>query len=639
MKSLVNPKDPVQMNWIGNRTEWGTVRSVDGISVSKGKKLGENIIKEQYIFENTSGKELLLREGDLAIYTPFQDNYASASVCMQERCHTHVWCGGESSYICALRMSGEGTHLGLCLTKGSLSSYSYERDFSNASNDRGDLILNVTPQVLEPGESIAIEWVIFWHSGKQDFFKKLENFTHYVRVEAERYVLYTGEQIHLRIRSAVPAEEDQIQIERFRKSHDSVSAAAATGQGSVRPFGLRGGIISVDETAELPGEYEYRIQVGEVHTLCRVFVCSPLGELVRKRCHFIVEKQQYHREGSHLNGAYLIYDNEEQHLFYQARSDYNGGRERIGMGILLARYLQSYVDETLAKSLSSYLHYVTHELVNTATGEVYNDAGRDNSCQRLYNAPWAVRFFMEVYRFSGNQEFLKLGMLIMEWFYEQGGARFYAIGVPMSEFIECLEKEGLHQQSLLLLKHFREHAAYLMENGTDYPAHEVNFEQSIVAPAANDLLEMYALTGDDAYLEAAEVQLDILEQFNGRQPDFHLNETSIRHWDGFWFGKKQLYGDTFPHYWSALTGMCYLKYARILERMQEPGMEVGAKQYQRKAYASLRGPLSLFFEDGSASCAYLYPFRVNDRTGQYYDVYANDQDWALYFLLVYEGIV
>ena len=48
---------------------------------------------------------------------------------------------------------------------------------------------------------------------------------------------------------------------------------------------------------------------------------------------------------------------------------------------------------------------------------------------------------------------------------------------------------------------------------------------------------------------------------------------------------------------------------------------------------SLRGVLSAFHEDGSASCAYVYPYRVNQVKCAYEDPWANDQDWALYYYL------
>lgn len=149
-----------------------------------------------------------------------------------------------------------------------------------------------------------------------------------------------------------------------------------------------------------------------------------------------------------------------------------------------------------------------------------------------------------------------------------------------------------------LLALYREHADRMCERDICYPASEVNYEQSIVAPAADILLSVYALTGDAKYLKAAERQIRILELFNGMQPDYHLHEVAVRHWDGYWFGKKRYFGDTFPHYWSALTGNVFELYGRI-----------------------------------TGNSAYLYPFQVNGREGEFYDAYANDQDWGLYFYL------
>ena len=269
MKSLVNPQDPFEMNWLGEHTEWGTVRTVDGITVSKGRKLGNNIIKEQYVFRNDTNREIFLREGDLAIYTPFRDSYEDVQTCLEARCHTHVWCGGEVSYVCALRMGDVEPHMGLCLTSGSLCSYSFDREGKRGPHDRGDLLLNVTPRVVKPGESIDIEWVIFWHKGKHDFYKKLENFTNYVRVEADKYVLYEGETLHLRIKSMTPVMENEIYIERFYKEHTSVCGKAAWVDEGPAVFTMARGIACLDQELGRCGEYEYRIRVGEVHTLCR----------------------------------------------------------------------------------------------------------------------------------------------------------------------------------------------------------------------------------------------------------------------------------------------------------------------------------------------------------------------------------
>ncbi len=50
-----------------------------------------------------------------------------------------------------------------------------------------------------------------------------------------------------------------------------------------------------------------------------------------------------------------------KNLYYNTRNDYNGGRERIGNGILLAKYLQSHKDKQLSDSLSNYIAYVERE--------------------------------------------------------------------------------------------------------------------------------------------------------------------------------------------------------------------------------------------------------------------------------------
>ena len=98
-------------------------------------------------------------------------------------------------------------------------------------------------------------------------------------------------------------------------------------------------------------------------------------------------------------------------------------------------------------------------------------------------------------------------------------------------------------------------------------------------------------------------------------------ENAIRHWDGYWFGKYRLYGDTFPHYWSALTGNAYSDYGDI----------IGSNEYKKRADYSHRSVLSLLNSDGTATCAYVYPTSINGISANYADPYANDQDWGLYF--------
>ena len=295
------------------------------------------------------------------------------------------------------------------------------------------------------------------------------------------------------------------------------------------------------------------------------------------------------------------------------------------MGVLLARYLQERPDEELERSLDAFVKFVRGQLLDEETGEVFNDAPRCQDWKRLYNYPWICVLFLEVFRLKKDRWYLQAAFRIMKAYYRDGGSHFYAIAIPMRESVELFRENGMEKEAGELLGLFREHADRIAGLGKHYPAHEVKYEQSIVAPAATYLCELYHLTGEEKYRKAAREQLEVLELFQGRQPDYHMYEVAIRHWDGYWFGKRACYGDTFPHYWSALTGVAF----REAEKIE------GCEAFAARAEDALRGTLSLFFEDGSASCACVYPLSVNGRPGDYFDPWANDQDWGLYFYLKY----
>ena len=612
MKAFINENDKYKMNWVQGDTEWGTVKAPEGIEVSVDSRAEGNVIVETYRFTNRTDKDIFTSLKDISIYTPFPDDYPDAATCMTNRCHAHIWCGGNVSYVMAVRMGGEGPHLGLALTQGSLGGYSVERDLSKSSNDRGDFILHPSPVSLIPGESFTVSWTLFWYEDRAEFYDRLKQYNpRYIHVEAEKYVVFENEEIHFSVKPAFDYSGEEVVIR---------------DNGAVTGYTEKDGVISVREKASL-GEHTFEISVCGVQTFCRILALPAFSELARRRCRFIAKRQQYHRKESGLNGAYLIYDNEEKHLFYSAEYDFNGGRERVGMGVLIARYLQEHEDKVLSASLDEYVEYVERELFDKETGIVYNEYQRDNTWNRLYNYPFVSTLYIELYKLYGRREMLLYAYRSLLAYYDQKGAGFYALEVPVYEMISGLEKEHMTEEKAKMMECFTRHCDMLIKNGVNYPASEVNYEQSIVAPAAYLLLQMFRVTGDQKYLKAAEEQMRILELFNGSQPDFHLYETAIRHWDGYWFGKRRMYGDTFPHYWSAITGNVYSEYAEI----------TGNEEYRKKADASHRGVLSMFMPDGSASAACVYPVTVNGDRAGFYDPYANDQDWGMYYMLRYGG--
>lgn len=613
---LSHSDDSSSMNWIEGKEKWGTVFYPKGIDVSIERKFAENgNLREIYSFKNITEFPIGFKRADVGIYTTFNDNYEDTDICIKEKCHTHIFNGENATYIMALQMGGRAPHLGMKIIKGSIISYSVERDLTEESNDRGDFILHPDLPILQPGESIEVEWELFWFLDKEDFKNKLIETHGFPVVSANQFTYFIGETINFEVLATGIFKKEEIKIKYY---------------GTEIPCELRYDgdttVVNCKYIVKAPGELKFEIKFAERNTHVNFLGCKPLYEMIEERCRFIVEKQQYHKEGSVLDGAYLIYDNEEQKQYYSHLDDHNGGRERIGMGILIARYLQKNQNEAFLESLKKYITYIYRELYDSNTGVVYNDVKRNLDWHRLYNYPWMSVFQLELYRLFKDRKYLKDSFCTIERYYKEGGAKFYGIAIPAIELLRYLKLENMKEEAEVFKKDFTTHALHILENGLHYPPFEVRYEQSIVAPAVSCLIQAYDITRDERFLEEAEKQMSVLELFNGEQPDYHQYEVAIRHWDGRWFGKYRNYGDTYPHYWSALTGMDFVQYSNI----------TGNKKYKEKAKASFRGCLNLFRTDGSASCAMVYPEMVNGKKGNYYDPWANDQDWALYFALRYE---
>ena len=602
VKEIVFSKDPKQMNWLREDFPYAEVKCPPEFSAEVQNEKDGDVLTTKVVISYNGAHPYFTNAGSIAISFPLQDSYADSVTCRDYRCHAHVFCEENTSYIMALRMGGAAPHLGMVLTKGSLSAYSMERDLKLQSNDRGCFWLHPSAQEFAPGDIMTLEWKVFPHQGREDFREKLRAVSQVILVDAEQYVIYPGETSKVTIEPTFPAEKVTVNGVSLEKTEK--------------------GVYEYLFENEKTGEYVLSICADEVKTICRLLVQERPETLAAKRCAFIVDHQQYHGKIKELQGAYLPYDNEEKILVCTPENDFNAGRERMGMGVLIARALRQNLlkdREKAEQSLREYQAFYLRELVNAATGLVCNCSGKDNSYFRLYNYPWAVTFFLECWKLWGEKEDLKTAVRITEKFYEQDGFRFYPIEMPIVMLCQELEKAG-EQEDLKTVKDlFRRHADQLIEIGTAYPASEVNYEQSIVQPAAEVILQVYEVTGEEKYLRGAEQQIAVLELFDGQQPDYHLHETAIRHWDGYWFGKRRVFGDTFPHYWSAENGRTFKRYARL----------TGNEEYNIRGEHSLRGVLSMFFEDGTATCAYLYPYSVNGQHTDFADPYANDQDWGL----------
>lgn len=622
---LVLDGDPHGMTWLRPDFHYAEVRVAPPLgdtleSHVETERVGEEI-RTTVTLTNASSRPVFTGVTDVAITLPLEDRYDDARLCATHRCHAHVHAGGSASYVLALRMGGQPPHLGVVLAEGELAGYSIERDPSLSSNDRGCLLLHPAPLELGPGESARLTWVMFACHDREDFARQALRRTRFVHAEWDRYVLVPGEQATLRVRA-----------------WDGAESATVGGEPAVRQAD---GSFTFAVEAHQPGELLLVVDVDGRTTRTRLLVKEPVHVLAARRCAFLADRQQYAGPIATLDGAFLTYDTEEGHLVYSATNDLNGGRERVGMGVLLATYLLARREGALAApdpddpedpnllvdrvraALDRYVSYVRRELVDEATGRVFNDVGRDDHYRRLYNAPWFARFFLTLHELDGKVDDLLLSARILRCYYADGGGEFYPLELPALDLYRALLSAGSGEEAEWLRAEVLAHARYLAATGNRYPESEVNYEQSIVAPAADVLLQAHVLTGDPDLLAAAREQISVLDQFNGTQPDHHLHEVAIRHWDGYWFGKRRRLGDTFPHYWSGLTGVVLDAYAAV----------TGDAESARRADASLRGVLPLVHDDGSATCAHVFPLTVNGEPGAFDDPYANDQDWALVFTL------
>ena len=562
---------------------WRVLYRLGPIEISVTRRLRGARLDEEFVFRNAS--KLTQPILDIGLFAPFNDNYPDAVTCVTRRCHAHIWCGGHAAYVCGLRMGGEVPHLGLVLTDGFIGGYSIEgRGWltTGGSNNRGTIVLNSKFQTLAPGQSHRIAWTMFWHTGWDDFMAQARRIPGFVDVRAVRYTVVGKE------RPKISISERWTRIEKANLPSDTIKVRLAKSR----------------------------------ETWLRVQRIENIARLVQQRVAFLIEHQQVRDRRSRLYGAFLPYDNDLQAQFHNPKwRDQNEGRERVGIGALLAQAWQRWPNPQSAAAVRLNYRFVRTKL-QLADGTVLDAIG-ERQPQRLYNYPFVALFYSEMYQTFGRAQFLTDVYRTLRQYYRRGGEKFYAFPIPMVDAVANFRAAGRQREATELLKLFCEHADRVVTTGTRIPSHEVNYEQSIIAPATLIPLEAYLLTHDEKYLQCAREFLPLLEAFNGRQPDHHLHDISIRHWDGFWFGRQRLWGDTFPHYWSALTGWVFYRYWQA----------TGDESYRQRGREILLNNLSAFRPDGSASCAHIYPDAVNGNPAHCWDSLANDQDWALVFLL------
>jgi hypothetical protein len=543
----------------------GTHEPVPGLELTVTRRHCLPLV-ETYTWTNTGRSPLTI--GSLALSLPIRDVYDSAEDSLTRACHAHVWTGGAWSWVLAQPMAGTGPVLGTIVREGALWAYSVEsRNIGSGSNARGHILLHVTdharnpeafggqPELtLAPGQSHTLKLETDFHASVADFLAATDP-----PAEIGALVAETGTALRVGERSIVSAEH---------------------------------GVHHVD----LPGG-----------SRTAVLFHLPQRELVERRvARILADHRPLHLDGPERH-AFVPFDNDTGLTQPTAGwGDWTDGAERLAMPALLQQArLRGWGDgAAIDEALHAWAGFARAWLVSE-DGTVNRGSHFPERRPRLYNVPWLAHFFADQYRLYGSPADLDLAARVIERAYALGARDHLLIGLPeVVNLVADLLGDG--ERATALREELTKHAAHFAGLGGALPSHEVNYEQSMVAP----LVTLFALDG--GYPEELERAVRWLRAFGGPQPHVRLRDIGIRHWDGFWFGRNRQYGDVFPHHWSILTAVALA--------------QVGDHETAADIF---RANLAHYTGDGSATCAFVMPSCVEGVPAHRPDPLANDQDWSL----------
>lgn len=566
-------------------------RPAEGLEVRVVRKIAEGgEIEETYEWRNVSLKAVSLSEID--IHTPFRDDCLPRREMWTRRCFAHVWAGGSSAWVCAMRMGGMAPHLGLAVTSGSVDAYGVKlRALKNGmSNYRGVIALSPPDVTLAAGASATVSWRLFPFADKSDFFRRVRELGG-ASVTASDWTVTRREPVDVTFEWKGGKETKRVVYER-------------------------------DGRVVVPFEYgDGKRTFAELNAIADPF------EHVLRRARFLVAHQQVNEPGSPYDGAFTQYDMETggQRRWWEngGPADHEPGAERLGIGVSLAVLAQQGYKDEFLPPLRRYADFVTK--LCRPDGYVYASLSPD-SRRRDFNSPWAAEFFLEMYKLTGEKPYLvKAYELLLAVVRRTGTGTSIMIESPDAELVKTLKTAGMTAEADKLVAALVAHKeSYLEAAKKNGAGNEVNFSPESAASRILQFLTAYDFAGDRRYLQDAIGFVPVFEANLGPQPSAWCHDIGLHHWDGYWFGKRQCWGDTLPNHWNG-TG------ADALVELARHGVD--REESILRARKIARQVLTLIRPDGGAGCAFVYPDRVNGRPAKFLDPLANDQDWVmLYFL-------
>lgn len=583
-----------------------TGRLPEGVTCSEDRQIVDGRATYTFVLANTGTQVACVDEQAFGVVVPIDGVLAGTRHNTARAAIWHVWCGGETAWLYACHTHGVGPVLNMNLLKGSVGSYSLLCDATTAAtgaHSRGVPVLHASRRTLAPGE--CIELVFRLEAAQKRPDRDLFDFPGAVVVNAQPCSVWMGESVDVQVQSAI-------------------------------------GVTNHVVTLDAPGEQVIPVEAAGRQTFVRVNALRPLREILEMRARYIVEKQQCSKAGDQLDGAYIIYDRAtEKQVCASGENDHNAARERLGMGCVVAQAARLTDNAVLHTSLERHRAFVLREIFDTETGEVFNGVGRSNAHERRYNYPWMAAYWIEWHKLTGGTVYLDYAVRIVDRYYDVlNGAAQESHGTFLPELANLLEKIGKTEDANRMRGHLVGQAENILSRAGRSVSGEVALTGAMPAMRITFLAQAYLQTGERKYLDAALSDVPQMQAYLARQPDYRSSMQNPRWWDGFWFGKSRLYGDTMPQWCGAAVGEAFYWLARA----------DGREEDRLNARENLMGQLCAFFVDGSASCAgyafvtatftresgaYNAFMRPGTYSGNYWDDWANDQDWSLYYAVKY----
>ena len=461
------------------------------------------------------------------------------------------------------------------------------------SNTRGILCLSPGDAELEPGASTAIGWRVFVHAGCDDFYAKMVA-RGGVRVRADRYAAVPGDEIEYEVVSSGGTER---------------------------------------RTWRCPSSGRHRVEVpfgNGRRTFAEFFGLPDVESLLLNRARFIVARQQVKDPGSPYFGALVPYDNETDRQYRnwelpkeRRRVDTSEGGERHCMGIFLAQMAQRGHKEEFLPALEAYCRFVRNRLQELDYAS-YQEVARP-SRKRSFNYPWIATLYLEMHALTGDAKYVKDAYGTLKRLFTGGDIRLpdTLVDLPVKSMVDALRASSMNAEADEMLSIYRARFGKYAASSATLEIHEVGIAPEQIAGILCQLLDMYELTGENGYLEAVRRIAPATDAMLPHQPSANLNDMALHHWDGYWFGKRRMWGDTCPQDWNGTLADFFRRWAAV----------TGDDTYRHRADGIVRQLLQLFDEDGRGYCVFIYPDRVDGLSGKFRDPLANDQDWSLVFYM------